>query len=381
MKHFKRALAIFFLGISLQQAYAQFTSADIEYWVGIGSDSSILVVDFKDGSWDSTYAWGFLHNGTATGQDMLTSVAAADINFSVAIAGGFLNDITYGSHSGFGGTGGSFWGTWSGTDISNLSMNAGIGTGLANGDIFACSFTDFNPALAPGGPIPAYEPFRFTAQDVNYWVGSGNDSAVLVIDFLDGSGMSALAWGYLFSGSTTGEDMLNAIAADDLNMTVAIAGGFLNDITYGSMAGIGGNPDFWGTWSATNLGNWDLNMGISSPLQNGDFFACSYTDFAPAVRPGYPSAATNPSISTQIAIKQALQIYPNPANDFIRLHIDHLANAPVDILIIDANGRVVSSSEISSLQTPIAIDQLAPGLYTVQIKHNEGQYIERLIIQ
>ncbi|MEO7080810.1 MAG: hypothetical protein ABIY71_04745, partial [Flavobacteriales bacterium] len=68
-------------------AHAQFDFSHVQYWVGAGADSSVLVVDFQDGTDDASYAWGWLHNG-GTGEDMLNAIAAADVNFSIDLTGG-----------------------------------------------------------------------------------------------------------------------------------------------------------------------------------------------------------------------------------------------------------------------------------------------------
>jgi hypothetical protein len=49
-------------------------------------------------------------------------------------------------------------------------------------------------------------------EDIDYWVGEGPNQAVLVIQWNDDVSPGALAWGYRWSGSATGLDMINAIA-------------------------------------------------------------------------------------------------------------------------------------------------------------------------
>lgn len=295
-------------------AKAQFSFSQIEYYIGTGSDTALLVVDFKDGSADSSYAWGYLFNGNTDGQTMLQEVTAADENFTASIAGGFLNDIIYGQHQGLGGQP-DFWSTWTGTDTASLSMNAGIGTSVNPGEWFALSYTDFNPAAKPGLPIPAFNPNAFSFNDVKTWVGSGADSAILVIDFLNQG--DSYAWGILFNDSTTGGAILNNVATADSNLSVN-ASGFLNDLRYKQDSGIGGAPNFWGTWSGTNLGNWFLNSGISTTVKNGDFFGCSYTNFAPALRPNVPTAVDyTVGLSQNKTVVPSL--YPNPTRNFVNV--------------------------------------------------------------
>ncbi|MGB0980338.1 MAG: hypothetical protein ACPGVV_13135, partial [Croceimicrobium sp.] len=168
--------------IMVRPLTAQFNFSDVQFWTGNGSDSTLLVVDFNDGSTDSSYVWGYAYNTGETGEDLLNAIAAADLNFQVNIAGGFLNDVIYGQHEGLAGMP-DYWSTWSGADTASLMTNAGIGTALVDGEWFALSYTDFSPALKPGLPIPAFNPQTFDFSMVDQWLGTGSDSMALFIDF------------------------------------------------------------------------------------------------------------------------------------------------------------------------------------------------------
>lgn len=362
MKTFRRAFFSVAM-LACVQLNAQFDLAQVQYWVGAGADTSILVVDFQNGSYDgSSFAWGYLHNG-ATGADMLNAIAAADVNFTVDMSGGFLNDIIYGANAGIGGSP-DYWSTWSGTDIASMTMNGGVSEQLGNGDWFACSYTDFDPALEPTEPFAAFDPFRFTAADVVHWVGTGQDTALLVVDFHDGSAISSYAWGYLFDGLATGESMLSDIAAADAAFAVSLAGGFLNDISYNAHAGIGADPNYWSTWSATNLGNWGSNVGLGTELSNGDLFGCSYTDFAPTLRPGYPVAAENATAVAEHSNAASVQVYPQPASDV--LFVKTLAQASQAILVFDASGREMHRTSSNSGSAIIDVSAWPAGFYILQ---------------
>ncbi len=54
----------------------------------------------------------------------------------------------------------------------------------------------------------------FTFDDIKFWVGEGNKRAALVIDWYDDKG-STLVWGFKWSGTATGFDMVTAIAKAD----------------------------------------------------------------------------------------------------------------------------------------------------------------------
>lgn len=48
--------------------------------------------------------------------------------------------------------------------------------------------------------------------DIRYWVGSGQNRAVVVLQWNDGLNPASVAWGYRWDGEATGLDMLRAIA-------------------------------------------------------------------------------------------------------------------------------------------------------------------------
>jgi hypothetical protein len=351
-----------FLGTVMAQA--QFSPADVRYWVGSGQDSSVLVIDFQDGNLDGqSFAWGYLHDGTATGETMINAIAAADANLEVTITTGFLNDIAYGVHAGLGGDP-NYWSTWSGTGIADMTMNSGISESLSNGEWLGCSYTDFDPALPPTDPIAAFDPLAFTAADVLFWTGTGSHSAMLVIDFQDGSATPSYAWGVRFEGSTTGEAMLNAVLGSDPALEAVITTGFLSDVTYGSHAGIGGSPDWWSTWSGTDLGNWSSNLGLSTAVPDGGFFGCSYTDFDPALRPTPPVAAAIPThIGDQVA--DHMEVFPQPANEMLYIRNGDHSTQP--IVITDLSGRQVLTARGQGLLHTVDVSSLSAGMYVLRM--------------
>jgi hypothetical protein len=54
------------------------TFADIEFWVGSGTNQAALVIDWADGLGPESLVWGYQWNGDATGLDMLLAVVRAD---------------------------------------------------------------------------------------------------------------------------------------------------------------------------------------------------------------------------------------------------------------------------------------------------------------
>lgn len=295
----KNYLLTLLLGFLITPAFGQFTMDDVRFWIGSGPDSSVLVVDFKDGVEDSSYAWGFIYDAAddVTFADMLGEIAAAEPKFTFTAPGGFLNDLTFNTHSGLGGNP-DYWSTWSGADFASLSMNSGISEILEDGRWLGLSYGFSNPEpQQPSNPWAAYSSLWFAESDVDFWVGTGSNSAVLIIDFNAGNGEAeTFAYGVRFNGSITGAQMLAMVDAADTNLEVN-ATGFLNDIVYNTFEGIGGSPDYWGTFSGTNLSDWTFNAGISTTVNDGDWFGCTYGSWPPR-RPFIPVPANDPNAVT-----------------------------------------------------------------------------------
>lgn len=354
------------LTMFLTPLFAQSIEEDVTYWIGQGADSAVFIVDFNDSSDFESYAWGILFNDSIDGATIVQLVAQADPELSVKVNSGFLNDITYLQHAGLGGQP-DYWSTWDGADMSTLTTNLGLASVIYHGDIFACSYTDFNPATYPGTPVAARDPFAFTFADVTTWVGQGADSAVLVIDFNDSATHESYAWGYLFDGTTDGTTMLDAIVNADPQLQTVVTNGFLNDVTYGSQAGLGGQPDYWSTWEATNMANWTSNLGLASSVQPGAYFGCSYTDFNPAVPPSTPVPATIPTGINQ-QHTPTLAVFPNPGTTHFIIS-SNASNGQYQLF--DLKGNKIASGSWNA-QQPVAWPDVDKGMYILQVYSATG---------
>ncbi len=98
--------------------------------------------------------------------------------------------------------------------------------------------------------------------DITYWIGSGTNSAALVIDWNDGNSPVSLAWGFRWDGIATGQDMFMAIAGitngtssatgADGNLVLTLAsfgfGDFVDGVAYdgpGILHNESGSGGFW----------------------------------------------------------------------------------------------------------------------------------------
>lgn len=85
--------------------------------------------------------------------------------------------------------------------------------------------------------------------DVKFWVGSGPNSAVLILDWQDGKNLpgdtagQALAWGFRWGAAQTrtGMDMLLAIAAADPRLEVQLDNRGFGNIVFGIYHDLNGN--------------------------------------------------------------------------------------------------------------------------------------------
>ncbi|MEX2168998.1 MAG: hypothetical protein WD851_06790 [Pirellulales bacterium] len=65
--------------------------------------------------------------------------------------------------------------------------------------------------------------------DIKFWVGTGDNRAALVIDWVEGTAEpAALAWGYRWDGAATGRDMLMAVVEADHRLFAKLGGTLTN---------------------------------------------------------------------------------------------------------------------------------------------------------
>jgi hypothetical protein len=76
----------------------------------------------------------------------------------------------------------------------------------------------------------------FTFDSIQYWVGEGENRAMLIIQWNDGKEPAALAWGYKWNGTKYGIDMLMDIAKADEKFFLLV----FSDFAFGyALGGIG----------------------------------------------------------------------------------------------------------------------------------------------
>lgn len=216
----------------------------------------------------------------------------------------------------------------------------------------------------------------FTFDDITFWIGNGSNVAMLVVDFNDTSSTESYAWGYRFDGNISADSMLAEIAAADTNLNINTGGGFLNTIEYKTHSGIGGSPNYWGTWSGTGLHDWMMNAGLSTTISDSAWFGCSYTDFMPALIPELPVAADD--VTTQIASSQYknLAVYPNPVRNKMTVNLpSEIKNSR--IVIYNLQGQMVKTKQMNGNAT-VSLTNLYPGMYIVKVITDQQLYSTKI---
>jgi len=180
----KKLSIIALLVVATAFGHAQTFSFDqIVNWTGTGSNEAAMLIDWQDGTMYPALVWGYRWDGTATGEQMLLAIEAADpdlmveittYSFGDAVTALGFNGSAYGpngpgSHyeSGFAvGTPG-FWAYYLGSGTSYPAwQESATGAGdrtLSNDDwdgwSWSANFNDTPPSNQPiAAPVPAPEP-------------------------------------------------------------------------------------------------------------------------------------------------------------------------------------------------------------------------------
>lgn len=377
---------------------------DINYWVGEGTDSAVLIVNY--GVPDTAFAWGYLFNGTTTAQTMVAAIAAADPRFSVvgddpSVDGDLLFaigvDDTLKLSPVDPNLGYNFW--W--TNLNGVSAGAGAASTLHNGDVF--KYGDLNSAIGwdeqygyymqeawtkePTPVFPVVYDATIAASEILYWVGEGSNQMIFVVNWAD----TSLAWGYKFSTETvTLSTVMNDIAAADNRITFS-GEGFLSDIIFNDgKENLSITP---GNWWEQKL-NGEYGDGMNQIIHNGDLNI--WADPAAGVQVGvtdwgggytspkyaYPMTIHPVSVPQTDAIREAsavsVSIYPNPASVRFNVVCGGLDN-DTETVLYDMTGRKVYSQTVNAGTTSISVEtsNLANGVYMLHIGGNTSKVVVR----
>lgn len=366
-----KKITLLFLLFFTQIIFAQFTASDVKYYVGTGTETAYLVVDFKDGTDDRSYAWGYRYNAIDNPkmEDIITAIAANEPNFTydfgVFSGANFLNDLVYNSHSGIAGTP-DYWSTWEGSDFNSFAQNSGIGSLLQDGWWYGCSYGFSNPvAEAPIEPIPAYSSQWFKSTDIITWLGTGSNQSLVVVDF--GTDTNNVADSYVFgiqyNGTITAEDALDLIQTELTGEFdyVMISPTVLESVTIGTRTETAVGTTSWSVYSGTDLSNWKKESDLSVvTLDNNDWLGLSIAER----RPFTPQDITA-SLSTSKHQSIEANVYPNPTSDILNIQT---AESITNVTAYNIAGQKVLQANTQTLN----VSALKAGVYILKVETTKG---------
>ncbi len=222
----KSKLLIVFLLFVVSSLFS-FTFEDVDFWAGQGSSEAILVVDWQDDQ--PALVWGYKFTYMTSGADMLNAIAELDERLTFN-GSSFVNDLIYTvdevqEHSGLHGEP-NYWSLHQSTvegDSLDWSHFGGLTFTIQDGQALGCSYGTEDPTNDYNNfeivSVATTTPDEPSFEDIEYWVGEGDNEAALVIDWFDGIEPRSLIWGYRWDGDANGLDMIQAIANADQRLS------------------------------------------------------------------------------------------------------------------------------------------------------------------
>lgn len=366
-----RKITFFFFLFFSAISFAQFTTSDVKYFVGTGSNTAYLVVDFKDGTDDRSYAWGirFDSNNPINGIDMLELLAQEEPNFSFQQTGGFLDQIAFNSHDSYQ-MDYDNWSLWASLDGTNWTMDGWMSVNLVDGKWYGASY-GFGMSVpgpdAPVTPIPAYSSQWLSDTDITKWIGSGSNQSLIVIDFgTTTNGLEdSFVFGIKYNGVITAEDALKAINTEFPSFTFTLNNSSVNGISLGSYNVVNTTAAIY---KGTDLSNWTTQTNFTSTsLTNNEWLGISFGDRRPFIpKDGNAVLDTNKFNSIKY------NAYPNPSSDIITIEID-------DVISNVSIYNMVGAKVLNSTNNQINISHLSNGTYIMEVKTDQGTGVKKIV--
>ena len=383
----------------------------VKYWVGTGSNQAIFIVNWCDP--DTALAWGYRFNDDSVlVSTMLADIVAADSRLGYSGTVGWLTDLYYSE-------GADTFHILPANDIDYVVYN--VSGGYADvvdaqyfypGDYvkfggYNCSLpgdsvwiedpyfgnywvhasvwnTPIEPVEIPG--VPA-EDATISASDILYWVGTGSNQAIFIIDWC--TAPTALAWGYRFDGeSVTVATMLNDIATADPRLTVAGTSSWLTDLVFNDGEQVYSIlPDN----VVYNVNGSYVDVVDVQTINAGDYvkfggYGCSqmgqctwvvdttYGDYwMYAFVWNTPVAAVTPPTGVAEYEQTTLSVYPNPCTGSVRIQTE----ADETVVLYNLQGAEVMRTVARDEVTTLDVNELPAGVYFVKSGARTAKIVKR----
>lgn len=86
------------------------------------------------------------------------------------------------------------------------------------------------------------------------------------------------------------------------------------------------------------------------------------------------------SVDNLDASANGIRIFPNPATDRCVIEFPELLSSPVNLTVLDANGRMVRTFNITQQNTGLDLQGLNTGMYYLKIQKDSKNYFQKLVV-
>jgi hypothetical protein len=206
------------------------------------------------------------------------------------------------------------------------------------------------PLITYGNSIEHSSSYRYN-------ILSANTYDVIHIDFIS----TADAWGTITTPAGTVNALRIYTTETYYDSSYVNGVGIQNSMIPGS---------YYYEWFTKNLGWPVLTIKYNTYIDDSDFKYVSYS-----------SDLSGASTVTDLSQKKQIQIFPNPANDKITLNLSNINESDITLTIFNIMGIKVLSESISQNREVVNLNGICPGIYTIQIKSNNFEEKQILIVQ
>lgn len=365
-----RNFYLFLWLLCVQSLFAQFTENDVKFWVGEGPEKAFLVVDFKDGTDDASYAWGYRFD-PADGKKMYNiflEIASQEPHFSSEASSNnsFLEAVGFNAH--FQENFPDWWSIWGGTSSNTMSMNSGIGSAVQPNMWYGVSY-GFQPATAPATPIAAYSSQWFKEENISGWYGSGNNKSIVIIDFGTDTDEVAqsFAFGVRFNNVTLSyAEILTLLSTELSSLDIVQTDSKVSAVTFTTHTGTANENASWKIYKGNNLSDWVTQPNLTGTLENNEWLGLSFGKRRPFIpQDGYSLGTPSHRLAT-------FSVYPNPTNDNIHIQTQ-------ETLIKASLYNLMGSKIIETKNTSFSMAHLAKGIYLLEVETQQGKATQKII--
>lgn len=362
-----KRITLFFLLFFTQVIFAQFSAADVKYFIGTGAKTAYLVVDFNDEHSPTSYVWGYrFDDSNLTMEDLINEIGIADPSLQVDVPSGFLYSISYNHHNP---STDDYWSTWSGISSNAMKPNNGVNNDpLVDGKWYGASygfgFTQGTSYSHPSEPVAAYDSQWYNTNKIATWLGTGTNKSLVVVDF--GTDTNSVADSYVFgikyNGTLTAEEALDFLSTELSGFDYTLNVSDLNSVTIGPRTESASGVNMWQVYKGTDLSTWKKADDFSEvKLNNGEWLGLSIG----ARRPFTPHEITS-SLSNEGHDLIDFSMYPNPVSSVLNIQTKEIVN---QLVVYNLQGRRIKETSAAAVD----VSSLASGVYLLELHTAKGK--------